>query len=287
MTRNPLVSVHMVTYNHGAFIVMAIESVLNQKTDFDFELVIGDDYSTDETRTIIKEYSFKYPEIIKAFLNSENLGLGGRNNSIKTLKACKGKYIAILEGDDYWKDANKLQKQVDFMEQHSGYAAYCGNAVYVNEGVELKKVRNWNVAKDVTTKDFLYGNDVITGTILFRNQLFSHFFKMLQTAYAGDWMLFYYLSKKGKFYFSPEILSAYRIHSDGAWNKLDQIQRLQGERRMKMIILKDNMLNGNSFILLKEIIKINGTLFNIRARKIVKSILGERIMEQARKLKRL
>jgi glycosyltransferase involved in cell wall biosynthesis len=116
MSENPKVSVCMMTYNHERFIAQAIESVLEQKTSFDLELVIGEDCSTDGTRKIVAEYARKYPEKIKAMFRETNLGMTA--NGIQTLRECRGRYIALLEGDDYWTDPLKLQKQVDFLDVH-------------------------------------------------------------------------------------------------------------------------------------------------------------------------
>src|SRR5687768_16687744 len=110
------VSVAMITYNHEAFVAQAIESVLMQKTDFDFELVIGEDCSTDKTREIVNGYKSKYGERIRVLLPAKNLGIN--RNLKQTLLACQGRYIALLEGDDYWTSSLKLQKQVNFLDTH-------------------------------------------------------------------------------------------------------------------------------------------------------------------------
>ncbi len=114
--REPLVSVDMITYNHAPYIAQAIEGVLQQKTNFPFELVIGEDCSTDGTREIVIEYKKKYPDIIRPVMSDKNVG--AKENSYRTMKACNGKYIAYCEGDDYWHRPDKLQKQVDYMESH-------------------------------------------------------------------------------------------------------------------------------------------------------------------------
>ena len=110
----PKVSVLMITYNHEPFIAEAIESVLMQQTAFDFELVIGEDCSTDNTRDVVNAYATKLPETIKPLLHARNLGM--LRNFATVYHACQGQYIAILEGDDYWTDSCKLQKQVMHMD---------------------------------------------------------------------------------------------------------------------------------------------------------------------------
>lgn len=139
--RDPLVSVHMLAYNHGPYVSRAIEAVLAQKTNFPFELVIGEDCSTDGTREIVFAYRKKYPDIIRVITSDTNCGVVG--NVYRTEKACRGKYIAFCEGDDYWHRPDKLQLQIDFLESHPGYAMVFSDydIYYVNR---KKRIRNVN-----------------------------------------------------------------------------------------------------------------------------------------------
>ena len=132
----PLLSVLMITYNHEAFIGRSIESVLSQKTDFPFELVIGDDHSTDNTRSLAMKYAEKYPDIIKFQSHPGNLGV--IPNFQDTLQRCSGKYVAILEGDDRWIDKHKLQKQVNFMERNPDFVLCGGHTI--SEGTSNKLI---------------------------------------------------------------------------------------------------------------------------------------------------
>lgn len=129
----PVVSVAIIAYNVDKYISAAIESVLSQKTNFEFELVIGEDCSTDNTREIILEYQKKHPNIIKPLLHERNLGL--TPNSVATQNACTGKYIALLDGDDYWTNDNKLQLQVDFLENNLDYSASSHQSTIVFDDV--------------------------------------------------------------------------------------------------------------------------------------------------------
>ena len=113
---NPLVSVNMTTYNHESYIAEAIKGVVSQETDFPFELVIGEDYSTDRTLEIVLDYQRKYPDIISVITSEKNVGYN--NNFKRVLAECKGKYLAYCEGDDYWHNPKKLQMQVDYLEMH-------------------------------------------------------------------------------------------------------------------------------------------------------------------------
>lgn len=126
LSKTPLVSVKMITYNHELYIAQAIEGVLMQKTDFPIELIIGEDCSTDKTREIVFDYQKKYPEIIRVITSEENVG--ARKNSLRSYEACRGKYIALCEGDDYWHHPLKLQKQVNFLESHPDYGMVHSNS---------------------------------------------------------------------------------------------------------------------------------------------------------------
>ena len=116
----PLLSVFMITYNHEKHIAEAIESALMQKTSFKYEIVIGEDCSTDQTREIVLEYATRYADKVKPIYQERNVG--ANKNAASVREACKGKYIALLEGDDYWIDPLKLQKQVDFLEAHPDFS---------------------------------------------------------------------------------------------------------------------------------------------------------------------
>ncbi len=134
---NVKVSVIVLTYNHAKYIRQALDSILMQETDFLFEVLIGDDASTDETADIIREYSEKYPEIIKPILRKQNIG--ATKNSYELLTSAKGEYLATCEGDDYWTDRNKLQLQVDFLETHKVYIGCAHKFTVVDEDGQTRK----------------------------------------------------------------------------------------------------------------------------------------------------
>lgn len=148
MDKNPLVSVCLLTYNQEPYIARAIEGILAQKTDFEFELVIGEDGSIDGTAEICGEFSGRFPDKIRLFCRSraDVIFVDGcptaRNNFIRTLRACRGRYIAYCEGDDYWQDEKKLQKQVDFLRSHPEYGMVHTVAdVYYQSKNRLKKYK--------------------------------------------------------------------------------------------------------------------------------------------------
>ena len=132
------VSIAMITYNHERFLKEALDSILCQKTNFPFEVVIGEDCSMDNTRKIVQEYEEKYPDIIKPLYHKKNKGMIG--NVYEVLMNCTGEYIAFLEGDDYWTDINKLQKQVDFLDVNKDYFMVAHECSMVDiEGKEIEK----------------------------------------------------------------------------------------------------------------------------------------------------
>ena len=127
----PLVSVGVMTYNHEKYIAKAIESVIMQEVNFKYEIVIAEDCSTDRTRDIVIEYQKKYPDLIRLILHEQNVGMKANSNILR--RSCRGIYRANLEGDDFWIDPCKLQKQVDFLEQNQDYVAIGGNFMCVND----------------------------------------------------------------------------------------------------------------------------------------------------------
>lgn len=133
--KRPMVSVGMLTYNHEKYISRALDSILMQEVNFDYEIVIADDCSTDGTRAIILEYQKRYPDIIRPIFNKSNIGSQNNANLIRT--ACGGKYRATLEGDDYWITSTKLQKQVDFLEKNPDYIAIGGDFICIDDNGDL------------------------------------------------------------------------------------------------------------------------------------------------------
>ena len=112
----PIISVYMITYNHIEYIARAINSILDQKTEFSFEIVIGEDCSTDGTRQVVFQYQEKHPDLIRVITSDQNIGM--HKNSVRTIEACRGKYLAFCDGDDYFHDRQKLQKQAKYLEKH-------------------------------------------------------------------------------------------------------------------------------------------------------------------------
>lgn len=216
MSGDPLVSVCTITYNHQAFIAQAVESVLMQRTNFDFEMLIGEDCSTDDTRQVVEHYAQRYPLIVKPVYRQRNLGV--KENFVDMLLRCQGKYIALLEGDDYWTDPDKLQKQVDFLEQHPEHVLVCNNASLVREEEDfsiLHPMKNQIAPYDFGPTELMVSNPCITLTAMFRNHLLTDFPGVYFEGTGGDRRLFLLLSLHGKCRYINDVVGVYRRHSGG------------------------------------------------------------------------
>lgn len=222
MSKKQNVSVCMITYNHGAFIAQAIESVFMQKCDFDLELVIGEDCSTDNTRAVIEDYQTKYPGKIRLITTAYNVGM--QPNFIRTFQASTGQYVAMLEGDDFWTDSNKLQKQIDFLEANPDYVICAHNVNIVRaDGRQLGEVTS-PVKKEATYDiyDLASSNMLTTCSCVYRNVFTSGanaegFPEWMSNIKMGDYCLHLLAAKHGKIKYFPKAMGAYRLHGGGAW----------------------------------------------------------------------
>ena len=222
------VSVLMITYNQEKFIAQAIESALVQQVNFEYEIVIGEDCSTDRTREIVISYLKQYPDKIRVLLPDKNLGM--LHNFSQTFKACRGKYIAILEGDDYWTSPYKLQKQVDFLDNHPECSSCFHNVLVVYDDIKQNHLyHNEQMNKFYTIEELLYKNFIPTSSTMFRNGLFETFPSWYFTLLMGDWALNIFNAQRGKLGYINEVLGCYRIHSGGVWTSLSTIQNLEAK----------------------------------------------------------
>jgi len=228
------VSVVIVTYNHVKYIRNAIVGALMQKTNFEYEICIGEDESNDGTREICIEYANKYPDKIRLFLRSRkdviyiNGHPTGRLNFIETLKQTKGKYIAICDGDDYWIDPNKLQKQVDFLEENPEYGMIHTNYNYLYFNSE-KPIKN---AHDTFKTSSLSGNIldklilknfIGTLTVVLRKDLVSEFLnensKKIHSWKMGDKPIWLFIASKSKIGYLDEVTAVRRRLGDSVSNQ--------------------------------------------------------------------
>lgn len=226
----PMVSVSLICYNHEKYISKAIDSVLMQKTKFDYEIVLSDDCSTDSTAKICKKYAEKYPNIIRLIKREQNIG--GVRNYLENYKLCKGKYVSYLEGDDFYIDPYKLQKQVDFLEKNPDYAICCGHVEVVDEYGEFKGQLLPTIKDTYTVNELCKGDFISTPTCMVRNNLINTIPEWLFEFNGCDWTFDIVNAEYGKIKFMDEILAAYRIHNHGQWNKLTEKEKVNDEISM-------------------------------------------------------
>jgi glycosyltransferase involved in cell wall biosynthesis len=226
----PLVDVVVITYNHKKFIAQTIESVLMQKTTFRYRIIIGDDCSSDGAQAIIREYAHANPDVIETILLSENIGIHSRNSvTIQCLRRCEANYIALLEGDDYWVDPYKLQKQVDFM-QANPECTLVFHPVQVISGIDNEVISFHShdssggyIKKDTPNhyvkKETLIlngGSFVSTPSMLFRGDILRNLPEWYFTAHAGDYALVLWALARGDVYFINDVMAAYRRGVQGS-----------------------------------------------------------------------
>lgn len=217
------VSVALITYCHEKYIRKAIESILMQRTNFQYEIIIGDDCSNDNTRQILMEYKEKNSDKVSLIMHDKNIG--ATKNIYDIFKKCRGKYITLLEGDDYWTDPQKLQKQVDFLETNTEYIgiAHTFNLVDGNGNFIRKYTEGNSSEKSVTIKSFLKGDFFRVTTTVFKNVFLesNDKYDVLYKAnrLVGDFTLSVILLDLGDIYVLDNCMSVYRVViNEGAKN---------------------------------------------------------------------
>ena len=232
-----LVSICCTAYNHEQYIADALDSFLMQKTDFPIEILIHDDASTDRTAGIIREYETRYPDLIKPIYQTENQYSQGIKVRHLNQKRVRGKYIALCEGDDYWTDPYKLQKQVDYMEKHPE-CSLCVHAAYrVTPGKKKlrKHLRPGNGNQLFTVEKIIAGggNFFATSSVLYPAVLDLERPYFFEKAPVGDIPLAIYLALKGTVYYIDQYMSAYRVMVPGSWN-----QRMEANPEKRQVMCR-------------------------------------------------
>lgn len=223
-------SVFVVTYNHEKFIRQCLDSILMQKVDFDYEIVIGEDSGTDQTLSICEEYAREYSQI-KLLPKTNRLGIAG--NWKRVLSECKGKYVAMCEGDDYWCDPLKLQKQVDFLESDKDENfVLCFHDVMLKDGedniIEESKTEGGIANSDRSSYDLITGYHPSTQTVMFRQKYLPEILSVIKKYKYNnnDAVLFSLLGQYGAGKFIPNVgKSVWRIHNGSAWSSASEINK--------------------------------------------------------------
>ena len=251
---NPVVSVCIPTFNHAGFVAQTLDGALMQQTDFQVEIVIGDDGSTDGAQAIIQHYTEQHPNRIRAFLHPENLGparpreFAGRNNVLHLLRACRGEFVAMCEGDDYWTDPQKLQKQVDLLRANPGVAV-CHHNVLVTYEVDNQPDHLFNppdqppigTLADVLADRWFFATASWLYRNIFRDKPFADWHA---EAASGDWALMIQLAATGQIAYLPDVMGVYRKHSAGLSNVHSSQNRYFLENRRAMFLAVGAWLNG-------------------------------------------
>tara|TARA_R110002012_G_scaffold48720_3_gene126569 strand:+ start:2404 stop:3897 length:1494 start_codon:yes stop_codon:yes gene_type:complete len=235
----PMVSVFCMVYNQEKYVAQTIEGFLMQKTNFSTVMVIGEDASTDGSKEVILKYARTYPGKFKLLLSDKNFG--AHKNQEKVLKHCTGKYIAMCEGDDYWTDPLKLQKQVSFMKANPKYSLIFTNGrvlyseennlsqlIYSNGEDKINAYYSFPLPKETTDITTLAkGNYIHTAGVLFLNWTDEGLPTYMEKVTIGDWPLHLMTATKGLIKFLDEDTFCYRIHSNGIYSKKNKIEKLR------------------------------------------------------------
>jgi glycosyltransferase involved in cell wall biosynthesis len=222
----PLVSVCVVTYNQEQYIAQNLESILAQKTNFPFEIVIGEDVSKDKTRAICEKYAQQYPSVIRLLDTPKNLG--AMQNSLRTFRESRGEYIALLEGDDYWIDDKKLQKQVDALKKDSKRTiCFTGRKDFDEENNVFVTVNGDRGDNCFYPKDFAQDTFFHTSTAMFRNPKNENWLTKLQQFTIGDRPMFILLMMEsgGYAYKLKDICSVFRLNNNSSFTPTKPLQR--------------------------------------------------------------
>ena len=214
MIMDPLLTICIRSYNQGHYIAKALDSALNQQSSFPFEIIVGDDYSTDNTREILVSYQQKYPHIIKLLLANQNVG--GPNNLRRVIEASSTKYLAFLDGDDYYTDTYKIQKQVDFLESHPEYSACFHNVVDVYEGQAKRPslflpldFPEYHDCVSIISNDWFLP---IHSVVLRREFIF--FPEWYDQVMNDDYVVNLSVAMHGPYHYMPDAMAVYRHHNN-------------------------------------------------------------------------
>ena len=232
--KKPKVQILMLTYNHVDYIEQSIKSVLAQKTNFSFELLIGDDASTDGTSTIVEKYSSLYPDIVKAYVRPKNLGIG--KNYKDLYNKISAPYIALIEGDDFWESSEKLQKQTDFLDSHQDFSIVLHRANVLKDKAYIEIYPPLSYAEGTySLKDIIDLNFTTTASVMYRNSYLK-----LPVQYDSltmlDWITHIFHATQGKIYLFNEVMSTYRLHDASVWSSKDTLyQTMQTIKSFQVI----------------------------------------------------
>lgn len=222
MDKETLVSVRTITYNHEPYIRNCIEGVLMQKTNFRFEFIIAEDFSSDKTREICEQYANKYPDIIKLVISDSNVG--AKENSRRAYDYCTGKYIAFCEGDDYWTDPYKLQKQVDFLEANPDYGMVHTNCSFLDNDSKILSKSPFDKS-EIIKEGYIFNelikyNRICTLTVCVRHDIIKRYTQDVEPHKRhwkmGDYPIWLYVSYNSRIKYLDDNTACYRVLRNSA-----------------------------------------------------------------------
>ena len=233
----PLVSVAMLTFNHERFIRQAVGSVLCQKSNFEFEIVISDDRSTDTTPEILRELQADSAGRIRLLHHDSRLGVN--RNLLETLNACRGKYISLLEGDDFWLAKEKLATQIVFLESHPECSSVHHNVFrQVDDDTESRSLMHKSRPRSMPLREVLRENPVATCSVVFRNEFPNGLPGWLLDAAMPDWCLHVLNAQSGQLGYIDQPWAVYRQHSTSYWSQRPRSEHIAGQIKTATILLE-------------------------------------------------
>jgi glycosyltransferase involved in cell wall biosynthesis len=226
MAEAPTASVFVLTHNHAAWIEQALDSALAQRAPFEFELLVADDFSTDGTREKVLAYADRYPDRIRTFLRDRNLGVAGI--WLQAARECRGEYIAILEGDDFWTSPDKLARQVALLDSHPGWSSCFHRAtLFFDDDSRPSRPATPAFAKDVFGLDDILRSCFLPFlTVVFRREVLATLPEWLFEYRWFDWLFHIWCAQRGGIGFLDEDLASYRVHVGGNWSSRSRLTQL-------------------------------------------------------------
>lgn len=223
------VSVLLITYNHEPFLSQAVESVLAQQTDFEYEILIAEDCSTDNTRRIAKEFAARYPDRIRLSLSESNVGTNAV--ILRGLADARGEYVALLDGDDYWSSPEKLRLQARFLDDHPECSMCYHAADTLHPDGTVSPFPKPLRPAALTAKSILRQHLIATCSVMFRRSSAEPLPPWYGNCVFDDWPLYFVLAERGRVGYLDECLGVYREHGGGAWSGLSRQAKLENSVR--------------------------------------------------------
>jgi glycosyltransferase involved in cell wall biosynthesis len=232
-TSAPRVSVLVTTYQHEAYVAEALAGVVAQRCPFAYEVMVGDDGSSDGTAAVIRAFAEANPTIVTPHITGERLGHDGRALFAELLGRARGEYIAWLDGDDVWTSPRKLERQVRYLERHPACAMVFHNAIRRIEGAGIpdRRFNRDRRARDVSTRELLRHNLVAALSPMFRRGAIDPLPEWYVECPWGDWPLYVLASQRGTIRFLPEVMGVYRVHRHGMLSAMDRLEVLRRNTR--------------------------------------------------------